>query len=88
MSIDAAGIPDLIGIVGVSVLLVAYFLSQMGKWSFNSFSYLISNFMGAFLILISLFYHWNLPAFLIEVMWCCISVYGMVKVTCARKQQA
>lgn len=72
--------PDLIGCLGAILVLVTYAFLQVGKLKSNGFLYSFLNFMGAFMILVSLFYFWNLAAFVMEVAWMMISAYGMIKV--------
>ncbi len=72
--------PDLIGCMGTIIVLAAYALLQMGKLKSNGVLFSFLNFMAAFMILISLFYTWNLAAFVMEFAWMVISAYGMVRV--------
>jgi hypothetical protein len=39
----------------------------------------VLNLVGACLIMLSLYQDWNLPAFLIEVFWAVISIYGLLR---------
>ena len=73
-------IADLIGIVGVILLLIAYFAISTGKLSSNHMSYQILNFIAAWLILFSLYFHWNTPSVIIEFCWILISVLGMIRI--------
>ncbi len=68
-----------IGIVGVFLILLAYFLLQLEKIKYKSFIYPFLNLSGAILILISLYNDWNLPAFIIQIAWVLISIYGLWK---------
>ena len=70
---------DVIGIVGVVLVLVAYLLLQLQRLSAIRPPYLIANALGAFLILVSLMNEFNLSAFAIEAAWFLISVYGLVR---------
>ena len=70
---------DIIGIVGVSMILVGYFLLQSEKIDAKGLIYSLINLLGAVLILYSLFFNWNLPSVVIEVFWIIISVYGIYK---------
>lgn len=72
-------IPDLLGIIGVSLILYFYFLLQAGKCTAQNLSFSIGNLIGAILILISLWFQWNLASVIIEIAWCFISAYGVVK---------
>jgi len=67
------------GIIGVALIIIAYFLLQINKLSSNSLTFSVLNFLGSFLILISLFDEWNLPSFIIEIFWILISLIGIVK---------
>lgn len=68
-----------IGLVGVAILLLAYLLLSTGRMPSNSMKYQLLNFFGAWLILFSLFFHWNLASFVIEAAWIVISLIGMVQ---------
>lgn len=68
-----------VGIIGVILVLVAYFLLQWGKLLPSGFTYSLLNLIGAVGILYSLFFEWNLSAFIIETVWILISLYGIVR---------
>jgi len=70
---------DLLGIIGVVLILATYMLLQLEKLSATSFLYSVTNGLGASLILVSLIYEFNLSAFIIEVFWLLISIYGIVR---------
>ncbi len=70
---------DLLGIIGVVLILATYMLLQLEKLSAMSFIYSATNGLGASLILVSLIYEFNLSAFIIEAFWLLISVYGMAR---------
>ena len=70
---------DCAGLLGVIVLLLAFFLLQAGKLHGNGFVYQLLNALGAGAVLISLFYAFNLSAFLMELAWLAVSIYGMVR---------
>ena len=70
---------DLIGNVGVLMMVVAYLLLQLEKMSGTSVSYLLLNAIGATLVMVSLLFRFNLSAFLMEVFWLLISLYGLAK---------
>lgn len=70
---------DPVGIVGVVIILVAYFLISTGKWSSDSLLFQFINFIGAWLILFSLYFHWNLSSVIIEIAWVIISFIGMCR---------
>lgn len=68
---------DVIGFVGVSITLGAYFLLNIRKISSQSLIYSSLNALGSALILYSLWYVWNMPTFIMEFIWLLISFYGM-----------
>jgi hypothetical protein len=70
---------DLIGNIGVFMILIAYFMLQLSRISNRSLTYSLMNLGGAFLILVSLYFDFNLSAFIIEFFWLLISLYGIYK---------
>jgi hypothetical protein len=66
-----------VGILGVALILFAYFLLSIERMQSNSFIFQFLNFIGAWLILYSLFFHWNLASVIIEIAWVSISALGM-----------
>jgi hypothetical protein len=60
---------DLIGILGVFIIIVAYMLLQLEKMEAKDLSFSVLNTLGALLIIISLLYDWNLASFLMESIW-------------------
>ncbi len=71
--------PMIVGLVGMVLTLLAYFLLQAQKLHGNGLTYQLMNALGALGVAISLLFGtFNLPAFLLEVAWLAISVYGIV----------
>jgi hypothetical protein len=71
---------DWAGLVGVALVLIAFLLLQAHKLSGQGYTYQVMNLVGAFGILLSLIFGmFNLPAFLQEMAWFLISVYGIVR---------
>jgi predicted membrane protein len=70
---------DLVGNVGVALMVLAYLLLQAEKLRSSDLSYSLMNGVGALLVLISLLYRFNLSAFLVEAFWLLISIYGLIK---------
>ncbi len=69
----------IVGLVGMLVTLFAYFLLQAQKLHGNGLVYQLMNAVGAFGVALSLLFgKFNLPAFLLEVAWLAISIYGIV----------
>lgn len=69
---------DLVGNVGVLMLMVAYLLLQLNRLS-SGLIYSVLNAVGASLIVISLLTNFNLSAFLMEVFWVLISLLGIYR---------
>lgn len=78
-------IHDVVGTAGVILVVAAYFLLQIGKIRSDSLLFSVSNAVGAALILFSLFFEFNAPAFLIEFFWLLISIIGVVRYFIRRK---
>ncbi len=76
-----------VGLVGVVLLLIAYFFLSTGRWISDSFNYQLYNLVGAVLILYSLCFHWNLSSFVIEIAWVAISLIGLVRISRRIKSQ-
>ncbi len=68
---------DVIGMLGVSMILVSYALVQMNRINVKNINYSIVNAVGAGLILISLTVDFNLSAVVIESCWLLISIVGI-----------
>ncbi len=71
--------PDAIGLLGVVLILLAYFLLQVGRLRGNALPYQLLNAAGAALLLVSLAYAFNLSAFLMELAWLLVSIYGIAR---------
>ena len=70
---------DLIGNIGVVVLMTAYLMLQLNKLSSDGLAYSLLNAIGASLIIVSLLYAFNLSALLMEVFWVLISFVGIYR---------
>jgi predicted membrane protein len=68
---------QIIGFIGMIFIVYAYFLLQANKIDGKSYRFQIINLVGAILLLISLFVHFNLGSFIIEVFWIIITLYGI-----------
>ncbi len=70
---------DVVGIIGVAIIVATYFLLQSEKINSKGFLYSFLNAFGSLLIMYSLLYNWNLASFVIEIFWILISLYGLRK---------
>ncbi len=71
---------DAVGLVGVFLIVAAYFLIQSARLTSDMLAYPLMNLIGALLILVSLAAHWNTPSVIIELIWIGISVCGIAKI--------
>jgi len=70
---------DLLGNIGVALILAMYLSLQAERVTADALIYSALNALGAGLILISLYFKFNLSAFIIEIFWLGISVFGIGK---------
>ena len=76
---------DLVGFIGVLLIVVAYLLLQLDKLPSASPRYSLLNAAGALLIIVSLIFAFNLSAFIVEVFWFLISLLGLWRSVTSRK---
>lgn len=79
---------DIIGLIGVSLVLLAYALLQVQRINPMGFWYSFNNAAGSALIIISLLVRWNLSAFVMEFTWFLVSLYGVVMYFFRRNSKA
>jgi len=73
------GLLDLVGNIGVLVLMITYLMLQLNKLRSDGLAYSLLNAIGASLIVLSLLVNFNLSAFLMEVFWVLISFVGIYR---------
>ncbi len=78
--------PDVLGVIGSAIVIVAYFAVARGSILADSRPYYVANLIGAALIFASLWWAWNLPAAIVELFWGAISLYGLTRPLFARDQ--
>ena len=69
---------DVIGMMGTTLVVFAFFLIQTDKIDPKSLNYNLLNLVGAILLLISLCINFNLASFVIEIFWIIASIVGLV----------
>ncbi|MEP4052762.1 MAG: hypothetical protein ABJN22_11005 [Litorimonas sp.] len=79
MTLDTLTLPDIIGLIGVLIILITYGALTLEKMNPKGWRYSAGNGIGAVLILISLYYSFNLASFVIEIAWLAISLIGLWK---------
>jgi len=71
-------LPDIIGYIGVALLIVTYAMLQLDRIDPKGFWYSFNNMIVAILVTVSLLYTMNKASMVIEVFWFIISVYGII----------
>lgn len=74
-----AWIIDTIGMLGTLLVVLAYSLLQLERTDPRGLTYNTLNLVGAVLLLISLYFHFNLASFVIEIFWIAASLIGLWK---------
>ena len=70
---------DILGTVGVAVIILTYVLLQIERIRSEQLVYSLLNAGGASLIIVSLYFNFNFPAFVVEFFWLLISLFGIGK---------
>jgi hypothetical protein len=70
---------NLAGLLGAVIIVAAYFANQQRWLSSEDWRFPAANLLGALLILVSLYYEWNLPSAVIEIVWALVSLWGIGK---------
>jgi len=70
---------DVLGNIGVLLILLSYLLLQLGRARPDSLGFSLANATGALCILVSLTQEFNLSAFLMEATWLAVSLYGIAR---------
>ena len=71
---------NLVGYIGVGIILVAFYCSQINAVNHEHLTYSSSNLIGSLCLLFSLYFHPNSPSIVIEIAWLGISLIGMVRI--------
>jgi len=77
---------DILGTGGVATIVTTYILLQLERVRSEQLIYSMLNAVGAALILISLYYSFNFPSFIVEFFWLLISLFGMSKALLRRNK--
>jgi hypothetical protein len=75
---------DVVGTLGVAIIIITYVLLQIERVRSDQLIYSLLNALGAALILISLYFDFNLPSVVVEAFWLAISLFGIGKWICRR----
>lgn len=77
---------DLIGFIGVAILLIAYFLNLTNKLQNDDFVYLFMNFIGAATACFASILLDYLPFIILEASWTLVSAVGLLSWLKRRKK--
>lgn len=69
---------DLIGFIGVTILLIAFLLNLVNKIEKNSLSYLLMNIIGAATACFASILLNYMPFIILEGCWTLVSIYGLI----------
>lgn len=70
---------DVVGLIGVTLMLAAYGLTVAGRLDVQAWPALAANLIGASLVLVSLGHDFNLSAAVIEGAWAVIALGGLLR---------
>lgn len=76
---------DILGTLGVALIILTYVLLQLERLRSDQLGYSLLNAVGAALILVSLYYAFNFPSFVVEFFWLIISLFGIAKYIVRRR---
>jgi hypothetical protein len=68
---------DIVGLAGSALFVGAFAYANMAK-QFDKLWFNAANIVGAILLLLSLWVHFNLAAFVLEVAWALIALAGLI----------
>ncbi|MGI9474261.1 MAG: CBU_0592 family membrane protein [Rubripirellula sp.] len=70
---------DIVGFIGIAMVVGTYLLLQTGRMRSDELRYPLLNGIGAACVLYSIFFAFNLSAFLVEAFWALISSIGVIR---------
>ena len=73
------------GFAGVVLIVAAYLMLQLNRLPSTAPVYSLLNAVGAFLVMVSLVFDFNLAAFLMEAFWFLISLIGLLRPLIAKE---
>jgi hypothetical protein len=76
---------DVAGVIGSVIVIIAYFATQAGWFGANDPRFAWANLLGAVLIIFSLLVDFNLAAFIMEIFWILISLFGLARYYSTRR---
>ena len=77
---------NIIGLIGTAITIIAYLLSSFNLLQVGIL-YQAMNFIGSMLLVISLTSHFNMPAIILETIWCAISISALVRILIKQRKR-
>jgi hypothetical protein len=77
--------PDIVGVIGVALMLMAYAGGQLGRLDMTRLPALLMNLTGSVMVLWSLTFKFNLSAALMEGAWAVVAIYGLVRLALRKR---
>jgi len=74
-------ITDLVGTIGVTILLFAFFFNLTGRLSKDSITYILMNVIGAGMACVASIMLNYIPFIILEAAWTLVSLISLVRVT-------
>ena len=84
-NLDMLTLPDIVGFMGVGLILIAYFWQQTKGVGATDWLHPVINALGSVLMLVSLIYKPNMPSIFIQLSWIAISALGFARTIRARQ---
>lgn len=79
---------EIIGLMGVALMLLAYGLLMSGKLGSERPAFHGLNLAGSLMVLYSLVFDFNLPTVIIEIAWSGVALYGLWRIWRAARNSA
>ena len=70
---------EILGSIGVTILLLAFLMNLLQKWQQNSLSYILMNIVGAGLACASSAIIRFFPFIILEATWMLVSIFALIK---------
>lgn len=68
-----------VGIIGTSVILLAFFLNQIGTWSKDDYVYDVVNALGSGVLLVYAWFLGSVPFLVLNTVWFLVSIKDVLK---------
>ncbi|PNS09589.1 CBU_0592 family membrane protein [Solilutibacter silvestris] len=78
---------DVAGLAGSLLIVIGFFLLQVGRLRGDGPIYQLLNLIGALAILVSLIGGFNISVFLLESVWALIALYGLARSLRGQRQR-